>query len=214
MEACINGHEDIVKSFLDYSQSIDIDLNAKDSEGHSALILAVNNGHLAVTKVLLEHPHDKQIDFNASGYDHGMTALMWACNHGIYDGYLGYLGYEGYYEDIVKMFLKQSDCNQIDLNAKNKYGCTAFMFACSKECRNEDNKYLITKLLLEHSGKVKIDVNARNHDGNTALLQVCQGENQKVIPFVQFLIQYEDIEIPAEKPHLLRQALTNRRPEK
>ena len=85
------------------------------------------------------------------------------------------------------------------------------MFACQKECKNKNHEYPNTKSLLEHLGNVKIDVNAKNHDGRTALLEVCLGEDQNVIPFLQFLTQYEDIEIPDEKPLLLREALANQR---
>ena len=190
--ACSYGFEDIVKTFLDYSLTNQFDLNARDFNGQTALTIAFESRRKDIVKIMLEHPCNRQIDFDARS-KFGRTAFMWACSH-------------EYHEDIVKLFLKQAENIQIDLNAKDQLGQTAFMSACTIECEDENNDYRITKLLLDHAEKLNIDVNARDNYGKTALLQVCQGENRNVIPFVQFLIQFEDIEIPAEKPHLLRQA--------
>ena len=61
---------------------------------------------------------------------------------------------------IAKLLLDHSD-NNIDLNAKNGYGQTAFMFACRKGHKD------VVRLLLDHSDKY-IDLNANDKDGMNA----------------------------------------------
>ena len=51
MKACINGHKYVVKLFLEYSDKID--LNARDNEGYTALMLAPF-GHRDVVNLLME----------------------------------------------------------------------------------------------------------------------------------------------------------------
>ena len=60
---------------------------------------------------------DKEIDFNARmDYYSECTAFIFACSVGS--------------TDVVELLLTHSD-GKIDLNAKDKYGCTAFLKACS-----------------------------------------------------------------------------------
>ena len=62
---------------------------------------------------------------------------MYACRYG--------------HKDVVKSLLDYSDSN-IDLNARNNVGLTAFMFACRFEHKD------VVQLLLEHQEVVDINI--------------------------------------------------------
>ena len=63
MWACSNGHKDVVKLLLDYSEGID--LNARDNVMKwTAFMLACILGHKDVVKLLLDHTNSN-IDLNA-----------------------------------------------------------------------------------------------------------------------------------------------------
>ena len=69
----------------------------------------------------------KNIDLNArNDGDDGWTPFMWACWNGR--------------KDVVKLFLEHSE--KIDLNARDKFGETAFMIAW--ECERKDVVKLFT----------------------------------------------------------------------
>ena len=68
------------------------------------------------------------------------------------------------HKDIVQLLLNHSVDRNIDLNARNESGGTAFMIASMN-----GQKY-ITQLLLALS---RIDVNARDNDGSTAYMRAC-----------------------------------------
>ena len=112
--ACKKGHKDVVQLLLDNLNS-NIDLNARNRKGKTALILACNGGHKDVVKLLLDHP-DPKIDLNARD-NHGQNAFMAACNNG--------------HKDVVELLLEHADPN-IELNAKDGEGNTAFMLTCRK----------------------------------------------------------------------------------
>ena len=55
MVPCINGNEDVVKILLDHSDSKNIDLNGKDSDGNTrntAITLAYEYGKTTVFKLI------------------------------------------------------------------------------------------------------------------------------------------------------------------
>ena len=89
-----------------------IDVNAKNSEGYTALILASSNGHKEIVEMLLE----KGADVNAKDSD-GWTALMWASRNG--------------HTETVTILLEEG----ADVNAKDNYflGSTALDIAIKKE---------------------------------------------------------------------------------
>ena len=88
------------------------DVNAKNSEGYTALILASSNGHKEIVEMLLE----KGADVNAKDSD-GWTALMWASRNG--------------HTETVTILLEEG----ADVNAKDNYflGSTALDIAIKKE---------------------------------------------------------------------------------
>lgn len=81
-------------------------VNAKDKDGYTALLIAAEKGDLEMAKLLVE----KGADVNAKDKD-GYTALM-------------YVAYAGNLE-IAKILIK----NGADVNVKDKDGWTALMFA-------------------------------------------------------------------------------------
>ena len=62
MEACYNGHKDVVKLFLEHSERID--LNARDNFGETAFMIACQYGDKDVVKLLLKY--SKVVDINIS----------------------------------------------------------------------------------------------------------------------------------------------------
>jgi ankyrin repeat protein len=81
-------------------------VNAKDKDGYTALLIAAERGDLEMAHLLVE----KGADVNAKDKD-GYTALM-------------YVAYAGDLE-IAKILIK----NSADVNARDKDGWTASMFA-------------------------------------------------------------------------------------
>ena len=65
--------------------------------------------------------------------------------------------------------LEHQGSKQFDLNAKEKYGQTAFMLACYGEHLD------VIKLLMDYSESKRIDLNATDEDGYTALMNSCGG---------------------------------------
>ena len=58
-------------------ENSDIEVNARDNEETTALMMACAEGHENIVKLLLDHS-DKRIDVNARN-DYGYTAFMYAC---------------------------------------------------------------------------------------------------------------------------------------
>jgi ankyrin repeat protein len=83
-----------------------IDLNSKDSSGHSALAQAVEKGHIAIVRQLVDQGADINIRTNA-----GNTVLM--------------LAILAKNSDIVQLLLAQA----VDINARDNVGDTALMLA-------------------------------------------------------------------------------------
>ena len=85
------------------------------------------------------------------------------------------------YIEVVKLLLKRSD--NIDLNARNIHGQTAFIRSCAHGQRR------IAQLLLSHPN---IEVNARDNNGWTALKSAYTNNQNDV---VKLLLDYSDKKI-------------------
>ena len=120
-----------------------IDVNAKNSDGYTALILASSNGRTEIVKMLLE----KRADVNAKD-KYNATALIKASSNG--------------HTEIVAKLLDAG----ADVNAKNDYGYTALIQASRNKSRNKHTE--IVAMLLDNGA----DVNATDDDGDTALMKV------------------------------------------
>ncbi len=163
------GNADVVKLLLDHKQPLETmlsmrkghesylsllpnelieevskygtDVNAKDNDGLTALMLASELGYtVEIVKLLIKAPG---IDVNAKSNSNERSALSMASMNGN--------------TEAVKLLLTIPG---IDVNTRGKDGHTPLSFA-SMNANSE-----IVKLLLAIPG---IDVNARGKDGNTAL---------------------------------------------
>ena len=155
-----------------------MDVNAKDSDGWTALHRAAQNGHVAIVKELLD----------ASNI-HGWTALQWVARNG-YVGIVKELldeanvdvnaedshGWTALHQAarnghvaIVKELL---DAANVDVNAKDSDGWTALHWAA------QNGHVANVKELL---GAANVDVNAKDSDGWTALHRAAQNGHVAIV---------------------------------
>ena len=98
---CIFGDTDVVQLLLNNSDRI-IELNARNKNGWTALMLACNYGQWTQRYCPIAPQSFRQtIKLNARS-DNGMTPLMWACNNG--------------HKDIVKLLRECSEERDIDIS--------------------------------------------------------------------------------------------------
>jgi ankyrin repeat protein len=177
INASENGHRKVVQALL----KMGVDVNAKNKDGWTALMVASFNGHLEVMQALLA----KGADINAKR-NYGGTALITAIAFGRLDVVQALLAKgadvnakENYgetalmrasqkgYLDVVQALLAKG----ADVNAKNKDGETALMFAAA-------NGHLdVVRALLAQGA----DVNAKTNDGRTALMLASQNGHLAVV---------------------------------
>jgi serine/threonine-protein phosphatase 6 regulatory ankyrin repeat subunit B len=74
MEAAWDGDTDIAKTLI----GAGADLNVKQSDGWTALMIAAFSGHTGTVKILL----DENADVSAQDKGDGKTALRWAVDRG------------------------------------------------------------------------------------------------------------------------------------
>ena len=130
MWACINGHTEIVKLLLNHSNP-KIDVNPRDECGFTAFMAACLIGNYEIIKMLLDQT-DPSIDVNAKANDES-TGFMSACTNIKLENI-------NEHKEVVKLLL---DHPEIDFNAQEYWGETAFMQVCSF------GNLEIVKLLLE-----------------------------------------------------------------
>ena len=92
MIACYHGHKDVVQLLLDNSER-NIDFNARNDRGSTALMWACFNGQKDDVQLLLDNS-EKKIDLNARN-NGGWTALMHARQEG--------------HNDVVQLLLAHFD---------------------------------------------------------------------------------------------------------
>jgi len=130
------------------------DVNEKNSNGLSALMIAARTGNIDMIKVLI----DAKADVNAKSND-GFTALMEASSYAQIDAVK--------HLDAVKYLIEA----KADVNAKTSDGYTALMFASSDIYPD-----LVAALL-----QAGADVKAKNNAGKTALtLAIDSGRTKNV----------------------------------
>ena len=160
--ACKSGYKDIVEILLDHPNTATF-LNAKDEIGETAFISACIQRNHEIVTLLLDHPTSNRIDFNATDND-GKTAFMQAClldRKEIVKYMLDYPRVTITEEVLSNGYrrLKRRYIN-INFNAKDIHGRTAFMLACYYG--NKD----IVKLCLESDKN--IDYHAKDNENKTA----------------------------------------------
>lgn len=135
-----------------------IDINAKNSSGETALMIAAKKGDIATLKALLalKGPDGKTplVDFNAKD-SNGDTALTLAAK-------------KGDIATLTALLTEKSPDSKplVDVNAKNSSGDTALMIAAK-----EGDVAILQALLAEKGPDSKpiVDVNAQDSSGDTVL---------------------------------------------
>jgi ankyrin repeat protein len=126
--------------FRRVSDSVKVDINAKDAWGNCLLTLAAVAGHQSLVKLILDPPYNANVNVETEDC---LTALLLAAWKG--------------YTEIVKMLLEKDD---VDVNKANSRGSTPLAYA-ARWGHSE-----IVKLLLEKDG---VDVNKATSQGSTPL---------------------------------------------
>ena len=146
-----------------------MDINAKNKDGETALMLASSEGHLEIVKLLIE----KGADVNVKNED-GKTALTLASRYG--------------HLEVVKYLVE----NGADVNSKENDGDTALYYAKTEEIKEVlrkaeeksansgkdtlNSKQLVNAVLDGNFEKVQlllkkgVDINSKDEDGDTALM--------------------------------------------
>lgn len=137
-----------------------VDVNAKDREGWTALLLAADEpDRVSVMRTLLDRGADVNAKCNCSGYEHGgWTALMIASRNGS--------------SEIVRMLIAK----HADVNLKNNLGQTALALAA-----NHGGADVVQTLL-----DAGADVNAPDISRQTPLMEAASEGN---IDVVRILVQ-------------------------
>ena len=131
-------------------------------------MMACENGHKDVVKLLLDHPYS---DFNAKD-DSGRTAFMMA--------------FEREDKNMLKVLMNHQNSNRIDFNASDDYGTTPFTYACSCGLTG------LVKLLLEHPNAKRIDFDTEN-----GLMLADECGHKKIMSLInQYLTEKENSSPP------------------
>ena len=147
-DACREGDAEAVKMFVD-AQSMD--LNYADEDGHTPLVLAVNQGHVDVVEVLVDGGADIEL---ASDYPADVDCpLSAAASHG--------------HLDLVKLLLEKG----ASIEGRGKDGRTALMTAAAK------GRLGAVVLLLDKGA----NVDAGKIDGTTPLFWASHGGHADVV---------------------------------
>ncbi|KAF0683085.1 Aste57867_24865 [Aphanomyces stellatus] len=152
-ESCMEGHESVVTFLLAQSGC---DINAKDGNRNTPLMLAAWKGRLEIVQLLLERPDIHDINLGGNG---GRSALHQACMEG--------------HESVVTFLLAQSGC---DINAKDRELNTPLMLAAWK------GRLEIVQLLFERPDIH--DINLGGNGGRSALHQACMEGHESVVTFL------------------------------
>ncbi|KAM3470695.1 hypothetical protein MY5147_006251 [Beauveria neobassiana] len=129
-----------------------VDLDSRDCDGNSALLLAAKNGHLRVVKDLLDIG---KVDVNSKNNKHE-SALLSASR-------LGYI-------EVVQTLLAARD--RVDVHAKDCYGDSAIILAA------KNGHLRVVKALLKTG---KVDVNFKNIAHESALLLASEGGHIEIV---------------------------------
>ena len=148
IDAINDGNLELVRLLLNK----EADINSKDPDGNTALMLAIFHDNIGITSLLL----DRGVDVNAFNQD-GNTALH--CAVGVVDtSSVEAMKMGSATVSAIEMLLD----NGSDINAKNGDGCTPLLVLYSSCC---GQSVAVAKTLIDRGA----DVNALDKDGDTAL---------------------------------------------
>jgi len=175
----------LLRVILQTTDPINVDINARDKHGRTALSWAAQNGREAAVKLLLETGKANV----ASKDKRGRTALSWAAERGR-DAVVKLLletgkadvesrdenGWTALWwaaqrgrEAAVKLLL---ETGKADVDSKDEYGQAALLYAA------RSGHKAVVKLLLETG---KADVDSKDPLGRTALLHAAEGGHEAVV---------------------------------
>ena len=167
-------------------KTIDLHINQVDDAGDTALMMACKNDFTFGIEKLLQY---SGIDCNIKD-PYGVTPFMVACK----PNYKMAVGMKprSIYPTPVLLFLNSSNTTNIDLNARDFNGCTAFMRACLS------NDIKMVQTLLTYSlTNDNIDVNAADDRGRTGLMLACE---KRLNDMVQLILDHSvniEIQLPS-----------------
>ena len=171
--ACKYGHLDVIQSLLDHPNSKSIDINGKNNDGESPIMISCNKDYFVdIAELILRFSIDKNIEWNFKGNE-ATKALSFAC----FDGYTG----------VVQFIVDHSEELNVDLNAREPglFGCNGFMRACVQE------NFDIVKIFMDQSMAKNIDLNARTdfffQNESIIILLITLGNNG----MIHFLLQHQ-----------------------
>lgn len=196
------GHLPTVQFLMETSSTRrDININATDDKGFTALHMACERADLAVVQCLVET--GQGVHVNAQS-DDGDTALHVACRSGhlptvqfLVETGRGHQGANiqatnkngetalhiaSYWEylPIVQFLVETFTRRGIHVNAIDNMGCTALHIAC------QGNSLALVQCLVEAG---RADVNATTNNGTTALLLAALRQNGFNDRIIQYLVQ-------------------------
>lgn len=152
MLAAERGHPDIVRLFIARK---DVDIDAQNGRGETALKLAVQRGHTDVVQILADHGAD--VDKQDAG---GMNALMWAAANN--------------YGDAAQILVTHTR----KINAQDWHGRTALMIAstgCEPIARSLANDERIQINTVDKEGRTALMYAAQYGQLAIAQLLVIEG---------------------------------------
>jgi ankyrin repeat protein len=169
--------------------SQEVEVNAIDNDGLTALMWAAENGHLSVVQYLIEH----RAEVNAKT-NYGWTALMWAAE----SGHLAVVQYlveqraevnattnsgltalmEAAFKGHLSVVLYLIE-HGAEVNATTNSGSTALMEAAEKGCLS------VVSYLIEH----RAEVDAKNIDGLTALMWATRNGHKEIAALLELCNQ-------------------------
>ena len=173
MMACEQGYHDVVQVFIKHVKSRNINVNAIDDKGMTALMFSCGNGLDSAVNLLIQA--DIGIEFNMT--DHrGRTALHWACIRG--------------QARVVHLLLANAQKLKINPNQRDNFGMTALMYAC------KEKEFYVLSVFFHKAKRIQIDFNVKDPKyGRSAYIWGCIRGRQGDAIFEEFNLHAQKLKI-------------------
>ena len=173
MMACEQGYHDVVQVFIKHVKSRNINVNAIDDKGMTALMFSCGNGLDSAVNSLIQA--DIGIEFNMT--DHrGRTALHWACIRG--------------QARVVHLLLANAQKLKINPNQRDNFGMTALMYAC------KEKEFYVLSVFFHKAKRIQIDFNVKDPKyGRSAYIWGCIRGRQGDAIFEEFNLHAQKLKI-------------------